>query len=161
MHIIYHQSSTVHANDMCDYSGTGKYYVPSIMQISAALLSCSASSTKECLRIQNKCPWKSWKYNESRPLVKNFILFCEQEQQLQKHPTLKIKIHTTRYTAALIGFLDGSNIGSTISGRNLPLYCTLIPIAMQVHQNKGKITRGTWAQYNSVVSMFKEKSERT
>ena len=41
----------------------------------------------------------------------------------------------------LIGFPEGSSIGSTIEcrGSNPPLYCTLTLIAMQVHQNKGKI----------------------
>ena len=41
----------------------------------------------------------------------------------------------------LTGLPNGSNLGanSIMSGRNLPLYCTLILIAMQSHQSQQNI----------------------
>ena len=54
VHIMYYECSSTYMYMLYDV-------------ISAALLSCSASSTNECPRIKSKCQGKIWKYNESRP----------------------------------------------------------------------------------------------
>ena len=67
-----------------EWSNTRMYILCTI--ISAALLSCSLSSTNECPRITQKGQWKTWKNNESRPESRT-LFFCQREQ-LQKHATL-------------------------------------------------------------------------
>ena len=101
MHICVTTAVSVHMYYEC----SGVYMFMLCTMIStAALISCSVSSTNECPRIKLKCQGKTWKYNGSRPQSR--ISFFLRTGIATEISNSSIKIQTTVSVGVLAHPLD-------------------------------------------------------